>query len=172
MHKSNIGYRAWAVGIYLMTTNLKGVSSMKLHRDLGITQKSAWIMMHKIRESFDDNVDFAFNGLVEVDETYIGGKRSNMSNAKRKALKETGRSSVGKVAVVGLKDRKTNEVTAQVVNNTYANTLQSFVTEITDQDTQVYTDGATAYNGLQRSHQAVNHSVSEHVRDQAHTNGI
>lgn len=172
MHKSNIGYRAWAVGIYLMTTNLKGVSSMKIHRDLGITQKSAWMMMHKIRESFDDELGIVFSGPVEVDETYFGGKRANMSNARRKALKDSGRGSVGKVAVVGIKDRETNEVTAQVVNDTDAETLQGFVTENTDQDTHVYTDGATAYNGLKRPHEAVNHSVSEYVRDQAHTNGI
>ena len=172
MHKSNIGYRAWAVGLYLMTTNLKGVSSMKIHRDLGITQKSAWMMMHKIRETFDDESGISFNGPVEVDETFMGGKRKNMSNSKRKELKDTGRGAVGKTAVVGMKDRETNEVTATVVADTNAETLQDFVTENTDEDAMVYTDGARAYDDLDRPHQAVNHSVSEYVNGMAHTNGI
>ncbi|MCY4148074.1 MAG: IS1595 family transposase [Gammaproteobacteria bacterium] len=144
MHKSNIGYRAWAAGIYLMTTSLKGVSSMKMHRDLGITQKSAWMMMHKIRESLDDELGIVLSGPIEVDEACFGGKRSNMSSRKRKALKETGRGSVGKTAVVGIKDREANEAAAQAVNSTDADTLQGFVAENTDQDAQVYTDGATA----------------------------
>jgi len=172
MHKSNIGYRAWAVGLYLMTTNLKGVSSMKIHRDLGITQKSAWMMMHKIRETFDDESGISFNGPVEVDETFMGGKRKNMSNAKRKELKDTGRGAVGKTAVVGMKDRETNEVTASVVADTNADTLQDFVTENTDKDAMVYTDGATAYDGIKRPHKTVNHSVSKYVNGMAHTNGI
>ena len=77
MHKSNIGYRAWAVGIHLMTASLKGVSSMRLHCDLGITQKSAWMMMHKIRETLDDESGDMSGGPVEVDETFIGGKHGH-----------------------------------------------------------------------------------------------
>jgi len=172
MHKSNIGYRAWAVGIYLMTTNLKGVSSMKIHRDLGITQKSAWMMMHKIRESFDDELGIVLSGPVEVDETYIGGKRKNMSNAKRKALKDTGRGPVGKVAVVGMKDRKTNQVTAKTVENTDSKTLHPFIKDNVDKNAMVYTDDASAYDSLEFPHESVKHSISEYVRDQAHTNGI
>ncbi len=164
MHKSNIGYRAWAVGIYLMTTNLKGISSMKIHRELDITQKSAWIMMHKIRETFDDGSLIQFTGPVEVDETYMGGKR--------KALKDTGRGAVGKTAVVGMKDRETNEVTATVVNDIDADTLQGFVTDNTENTATVYTDDARACIGIERPHESVKHSVSEYVKDQAHTNGI
>ncbi len=172
MHKSNIGYRAWAVGIYLMTTNLEEISSMKIHRELDITQKSAWIMMHKIRETFDDGSLIQFTGPVEVDETYMGGKRKNMSNKKRKALKDTGRGAVGKTAVVGMKDRETNEVTATVVNDIDADTLQGFVTDNTENTATVYTDDARAYIGIERPHESVKHSVSEYVKDQAHTNGI
>ncbi len=106
------------------------------------------------------------------DETYIGGKRSNMSNAKRKALEDTGHGAVGKAAVVGIKDRETSEVTATVVNDVDADTLQGFVTENTENAATVYTDGARACDGIERPHESVNHSVSEYVRDQAHTNGI
>lgn len=172
MHKSNIGYRAWAVGIYLMTTNLKGVSSMKMHRELDITQKSAWMMMHKIRETFDDESNDLFSGPVEVDEMYMGGKRKNMSNKKRKELKDTGRGSVGKVAVVGIKDRETNEVRAKVVEKTDKKTLHPFIKDNADKDAQVYTDDATVYDSLPFAHESVKHSVSEYVRDMAHTNGI
>ena len=72
MEGSNLGYQVWAITIYLLTTNLKSVSSMKLHRDLGITQKSAWHLAHRIRKSFQQG-DQNFSGIVEVDETYVGG---------------------------------------------------------------------------------------------------
>jgi len=169
MSKSRIPLRKWAIAIYMSATSLKSISSMKLHRDLEISQQSAWYLMHRIREAFPfDNV--SMDGPVEVDETYMGGKRRNMSNSKRKKL--SGRGAVGKTAVVGMKDRETNEVRARVVENTDAKTLQGFVKSSADEGAKVYTDGATAYDGLPFDHESVNHSISEYVRDQAHTNGI
>ena len=85
MEGSKLGFQKWAIAFYLSSTNLKGVSSMKLHRDLGITQKTAWFMMHRIRETWNDN-NAPFAGPVEVDETYIGGKRKNMPKSKRAKL--------------------------------------------------------------------------------------
>ncbi|MCY3833502.1 MAG: IS1595 family transposase [Chloroflexi bacterium] len=169
MHGSNIGYQKWAIAIYLMSTNLKGVSSMKLHRDLGITQKSAWYMTHRIREAWEDSPD-AFDGAVEVDESYFGGKRKNMRAWKREQLK--GRGTVGKTAVVGMKERGSKKVTAQVIEATDRKTLQGFVTDNTTDDTIVYTDEARAYLGIPRKHETVQHSVGEYVREQAHTNGM
>ena len=93
MQSSKLPIQKWAFGIYLMSTSLKGVSSMRLHRDLGISQKTAWMLVHKIREGFMGQAASGAGGLggaVEVDETYIGGKRANMSNAKRKALADSG----------------------------------------------------------------------------------
>ncbi len=173
MEGSKIKYRHWAVGIYLFSTNIKGISSMRLHRELGIGQKAAWFMLHRLREAFESDTG-QFCGPVEADETYMGGKRKNMSNAKRKALKEAGagRGPDGKVAVVGVKDRDTNEVRAKVIQSTDAKTLQGFVVSNTKDDTQVYTDEATAYTSIPRKHEAVKHSVSEYVRDMAHTNGV
>ena len=171
MEASNIGYQKWAIAIYLSLTSLKSVSSMKLHRDLGITQKSAWHMAHRLRRSFAEK-DGPFSGPVEVDEKYMGGKRKNMSNAKRKALAGTGRGAVGKTAVVGMKDRATNQVRAQVTERTDKPTLQGFVVEHTSPAAMIYTDEASAYEGLPRDHETVNHSVSEYVRGMAHTNGI
>ena len=123
MEGSKLGYQTWAVAIYLVSTNLKGVSSMKLHRDLEITQKSAWHLAHRLRKAFE-NGEALFTGPVEADETYIGGKRKNMPKSKRAAL--TGRGAVGKAVVVGTKDRETNRVAARVVENTDGPTLKGF----------------------------------------------
>lgn len=171
MEGSKLSYRVWAVALYLFTTNIKGISSMRLHRELGITQKAAWFLLHRLRKAAE-NGQGAFSGPVEVDETYIGGKRANMSNAKRRELADTGRGPVGKTAVVGLKDRATNQIRTRVVERTDKPTLQGFVIEHTDPGATVYTDEASAYEGLPFTHEAVKHSVSEYVRGQASTNGV
>ena len=171
--RSNVPMRKWAIAIYLCLTSLKSVSSMKLARDIGVKQSTAWFMLHRIREAWgDDDGEEPFDGPVEVDETYIGGKRKNMSNMKRKALAGTGRGAVGKTAVIGMKDRATNQVRAEVITETDGETLQGFVEEHTEEDATVYTDEAKAYKGIEREHEAVKHSVSEYVRGQAHTNGM
>ena len=95
MHSSKIGYRKWALAIYILTTNIKGTSSMKLHRDIDVTQKTAWHMAHRIRETWADSVNI-FNGPVEVDETYIGGKNANKHKDKKLKF---GRGTMGKAAV-------------------------------------------------------------------------
>ena len=172
MQSSKIPMRKWAIAIYLCLTSLKSVSSMKLQRDIGVSQPTAWFMLHRIRKAWGDDDDEPFDGPVEVDETYMGGKRRNMSNAKRKELAGTGRGAVGKTAVVGIKDRDTNQVRAEVITETDAETLQDFVEENTEEDAKVYTDDAKAYKGVEREHETVRHSVSEYVRGQAHTNGI
>lgn len=99
MHRSHIPLRKWAIAIYLWATSLKGVSSMKLHRDLGVTQKTAWHLGHRIREALEDHRGL-FAGPVEIDETYVGGIERNKHN--RKKLR-AGRGAVGKTAVVGVK---------------------------------------------------------------------
>ena len=170
---SRIPLRKWAIAIYLEITSLKSVSSMKLHRDIGVRQATAWFMLHRIRQAWATTDDGGpFSGPVEVDETFMGGKRANMSNAKRKALADTGRGAVGKVAVVGAKDRASNRVRAKVVESTDAATLQGFVVNHAAPGATVYTDEAAAYKGLPFNHEAVKHSVAEYVRDQAHTNGV
>ena len=177
MADSKLSLRKWALGIYLCLTSLKSVSSMKLHRDLKITQKSAWFMLHRLREAWAPELGNPFDGPIEVDETYFGGKRKNMSNAKRKELAGTGRGAVGKTAIIGAKYRASNQVRAKVIEETDAGTLVPFVEGNAAHGATVYTDEAAAYasvpnmlNGIQ--HEAVKHSVGEYVRDQAHTNGV
>jgi len=172
IEKSRVPYRKWVFAIYLFVTNLKGVSSMKLHRDIEVTQKTAWYMLHRLRDSWGEAGLDKFLGPVEVDESYFGGKRSNMSNSKRKALVDTGRGTVGKTAVAGIKNRETNEVRARVVQATDTATLHPFIAENVDEDATVYTDDASVYDSLPYNHEAVKHSVSEYVRDMAHTNGV
>ena len=145
MEGSKLGYQTWAIAIYLVTTSLKGVSSMKLHRDLKITRKSAWHLAHRLRKAFEGEGGL-FAGPVEVDETYMGGKRKNMPKAKRKTLE--GHGAVGKAAVAGAKDRATNRVNADVVPATDGPTLQGFVRARAEAGAKVYTDDAAAYRGM------------------------
>ena len=169
MERSNIGCQDWLFAFYLTATNLKGVSSMKLHREIGTTQKTAWYLAHRIRKAWSSGRGNLFEGPVEVDETYFGGRARNMSKSKRKEL--TGRGAVDKVAVVGVKDRATNQVSAQVVGDTTSGTLAGFIRNNILPGTRIYTDDATAYTSLP-NHQSVKHSVAEYVRGQVHTQGV
>ena len=170
MESSKLGFQVWAVALYQVTTNLKGVSSMKLHRDLGITQRSAWFLAHRLREAWKDNGS-QFAGPVEVDETYIGGRKKNMSKAKRREA--FGRGPAGKTMVIGAKDRETNRVTAKAIERKDRETMQGFVASHAEPGAKVYTDEAGGYHGMTGfDHEKVNHNVGEYVRDQAHTNGI
>lgn len=169
MQSSNLGYQVWAMGIYLFTTNLKSVSSMKLHRDLNITQKSAWHLAHRLRKVFEASGG-PFAGPVEVDETYMGGRRANMPKAKREQL--TGRGAVGKTTIIGVKDRDTKQVSARVVETADKPTVHGFIAEHTEAGATVYSDDALVYDSLPNPHASVNHTAQEYVRGEVHTNGV
>ena len=169
MARSNIKLRKWAVAIFVCLTNLKSVSSMKLHRDIKVSQPAAWFMLHRIREAWATEPPGSFVGPVEVDETYVGGLAKNMHARKRREL--TGRGGVDKMTVAGIKDRATRQVRAQVVPDTTTATLRGFVETHAEPGAKVYTDEASAYRSLE-NHEAVKHSVGEYVRGMAHTNGM
>ena len=169
IENSRLPLRKWAFAIYLNVTNLKSVSSMKLHRDLKVTQKTAWFMQHRLREAWSNELDEPMAGPVEVDETHMGGlERNKHSKDKLRA----GRGAVGKTTVAGAKDRTTGNISAAVVDSTAKATLHRFVKDRVAPGAKVYTDEAGGYQGLPFDHETVCHGVGEYVREMAHTNGI
>ncbi len=168
--RSNVPLRKWAIAIYLCLTSLKSVSSMKLHRDINVSQKTAWFMLMRIREAWATETNDPYRGPVEADETYVGGRQRNMHEAQRAELAGGGTGHL--TAVAGVRDRSTNRVSATAVRGANSETLQGFVAERTEPDAMVYTDESRAYRGLPRAHETVRHSVGEYVRGEASTNGM
>lgn len=170
MEGSPIPFRKWVYAIYLDVTSLKGVSSMKLHREIGVTQKTAWFMQQRIREAFG-NHGGTFAGPVEVDEAFFGGLEKNKHESQRK---HSPGGLSDKAAVIGVKDRATGQVRARAILSTDGETLRGFVREHTEAGAQVYSDGHAAYQPLEGEykHAAVQHSAGTYVIEQAHTNGI
>ena len=168
MQSSKLGLQKWAIAIYVMTTGIKGTSSMKIYRDLGIRQATAWFLMQRIREGFIEGENKPFPGPVEVDETFIGGREKNKHAKKKQRL---GRGGIGKTIVAGAKDRATNRVTAKTVPDTTRLTLSNYVAAHVAPDAMVYTDEAAGYSGLPH-HESVVHGRGEYVNGDCHTNGI
>lgn len=168
---SPLGLDKWFVAVWSIANAKNGISSHELARALGVTQKSAWFMLHRIREAMRSGTFRKLDGDIESDETFIGGKAANMHAAVREK-KITGRGAVNKVAVQGILERG-GEVRTYQVPNTEAETLQGNIIRNVTQGASIFTDSATSYTGLSRRyiHATVDH-VREYVRGKVHTNGI
>lgn len=176
MHGSKLGAQTWLLAIFLILSNSKGRSSVQLAADLGVTQKTAWHLAHRIRAALAEGEMPGFEGPVEADETYIGGKAHNMHRARRERLGAmTGRSTVHKTAVAGVKDRSTSRVVAVPVPDVSAESLTGVVAASTELGATVFTDEWRSYRPLRwmgYHHHRIEHGAREYVRGEVHTNGI
>ena len=173
MEDSAIGLDKWLVAIWMQTSMKNGVSSWEIHRSLGITQKCAWHMMHRIRLALQDpNTGGKLSGEVEVDESFIGGKARNM-HATTRARRIVGTGGKDKTAVMGILERG-GKVRTKVIANRKKKTLQAQVRDNVEAGSTVYTDFLLSYDGLDTDyeHRVVDHAV-EYVRDNVvHTNSL
>ncbi len=165
---SHLPLQKWFMGMYLLTAHSNGISSLQLSKDLGITQKSAWYMAHRIRFAIRQQSFLApfGNTIVEMDETYVRGVESNRHASKRgiKQMKP----------VFGMVCRNTKQVRTQVVDNTKHETLMPIIRENVKSNSAIITDSSTSYHSLIHTYQhfSVNHSAGEYVRGKVHTNTI
>jgi transposase-like protein len=180
MEDSLIGLDKWLVAMWLVVNCKNGISSYEIMRHLGVTQKSAWFMMHRIREALKSDIShkFGFGGPVESDETFVGPDPRRMHFDRKVGYYQQGEGKrgkryCGKTAVHGLLDRELRQARTKVIPNVKRDTLQNAILENVTPFARVYTDEATGYDGLEKQfiHKVVNHSL-EYIKGQVHTQGI
>jgi transposase-like protein len=168
---SKIKLTTWFAALYLCTANKKGVSSLQLHRDLGVTQKTAWFMEHRIREMLRAKHSPLLKGTVQADETFMGGKNKNR-HADKKVEGSQGRSVKDKTPILGLAND--GKVNLEVVPNTQAETLKPIIIHLVKKGSVVVTDEWGGYSGLDKNydHKVIKHNEGEYKKDSYHTNSI
>lgn len=170
MEDSPIGLDKWLMAMWMVVNCKNGVSSYEIHRAIGVTQKSAWFMNHRIRLAFGLEPTEKLSGHVEADETFIGGKARNMHASKRER-RITGTGGKDKTAVMGILERG-GKVRATVIPNRKKSALQTEVRKHVEAGSALYTDALQSYNGLDEfEHQVVDHAV-QYVDGKVHTNGL
>jgi len=172
MENSNIPISAWLMAIYVISAHRKGISSIQLGKDIGVTQKSAWFLGHRIRQMFEEHHPL-FTGMVEIDETYVGGK-DRARRAKGKILK-AGTGAVNKITVFGILQRGGKLIYRVVDGDSNGKTLKPIIRELVDRGAIINTDGHGAYKDLDKEfaqHEVVSHGTGEYVRGIYHTNTI
>ena len=171
---TKLSLRKWFMAMYLVSSTKKGVSSHQLSRDLAITQKTAWFILHKIRGLYGITDETVLTGEVEMDEMYLGGRETNKHESK-KVDGTQGRSTKTKTPIFGMLERD-GKVVAMKVDNTQGKTLMPIVSQFVEEGSTTYTDEASIYNNLTKNgydHLFVNHGKREYVRsNDIHTNGI
>jgi transposase-like protein len=168
--RSHVPLHKWLYAMYLLVTARKGISSLQLSKQIGVTQKTAWFMLHRLREACGSDID-KLRGIVEVDETYVGGIEENKHESKKLHL---GRGPVGKAAVIGLRERG-GHVVAHPASDLDANALQSAIHKHVELGSIIHTDEARAYADIGElfyKHETVNHSAGEYVREGVSVNSI
>jgi transposase-like protein len=169
--RSHVPLHKWLYAMYLLVTSRKGISSLQLSKEIGITQKSAWFLLHRLREACGNDLT-KLQGIVEVDETYVGGLAKNMHKSKRKALEGLGTGGKGKAIVMGLRERN-GKVVAGVIPDTSSQTLQTQIHKHVQPGSTVFTDAHRGYCGLNShfAHEAVDHTKC-YGKGGLHTNSI
>jgi transposase-like protein len=169
--KSTIPLQKWFMAVFLFTTNKKGVSSYQLMREIGVTQKSAWFMLSRLRNSVKMRDDFEFDGITQVDETYVGGKNKNRSKGK-KIPNTQGRSTKAKKPVFGMLNK--GIVYTKVVEDTTGATLKPIINDKVKEGSTIVSDGWRGYRGLERfyDHKIIQHNLGLFKVGSYHTNGI
>lgn len=173
---TKISLRTWFAAMYLCTAHKKGVSSLQLSRDRNLTQKTAWFVLHRIREMLNINQGEHLSGTVEIDETYVGGATKNKSNKKRAELKATGGQYFSKTSVIAMVERESGQVKTQVLkaNSVKFSDVLPLIQANVAEDALIITDSSTMYGSLKNSyrHETVSHVQKEYVRGAMHTNTI
>jgi transposase-like protein len=175
---SPIGLDKWLPALWMLVNCKNGVSSYEIARDLGVTQKSAWFMLHRLRLAVQSKSFEKIAGHVEIDETFIGGKARNMHKGKRERLGiSQSKSMIGKVAVMGLLERhgeKGSQVRLGVIRNRRKHRLEHTVSENVTVGATVYTDALRSYDRMEQRgyvHHVIDHAEA-YVDGQVHTNGL
>ncbi len=167
----------WFVAIWMIANCKNGVSSYEVHRAIGVTQKTAWFMLHRIRLAMQTGSFIKSGGEFEADETYVGGKAANMHKGRKAKTIQGGRGTAGKEVVMGVLRRKTDtehsKVAAHHVPDNRKETVQAGVRKMAEPKSTIHTDALASYVGLSKdyTHEVVDHAV-EYVRDNVHTNGL